>query len=160
MPYKKKTWEEKLKDQKNFPKTVDLEPNFPCYRALQKTGAKPGDSVVLVPPLEVDSVMKKVPYGKLTTLREICGELAKKHNAQYCCTLTTGIAIMIAANAAEEMKGDTPYWRTLKNNGELNLKFPGGIESHKGLLEREGHSIMNKGKRLFVKDYESQLFKF
>ncbi len=158
MGYKKKTWKQKLDGSKNFPKILKLEPNFPCYRALKKMGAEPGDSVVLAPPLEVDALMKKVPKGKVTTLKEICEALAKKHNAQYCCTLTTGIFITISANATEETKGDTPYWRTLKNNGELNKKFPGGIERQKRLLEQEGHEITNKGKRLFVKDYEKKLF--
>ena len=157
MPYRRKTWEEKLKDSKNFPKTLILKSNFPCYRALKKMGAKPGDSVVLAPPLEVDVVMKKVPFGKVITLKEICEALARKHKTMYCCTLTTGIFITTAANAAEETKGDTPYWRTLKNNGELNKKFPGGVERQKKLLEQEGHSIMNRGKRLFVKDYEKKL---
>ena len=98
--------------------------------------------------------MKKVPKGKLITLKEICENLARKHKTQYCCTLTTGIFVMIAANAAEETKSNTPYWRTLKNNGELNKKFPGGVERQKFLLEKEGHNIVNRGKRLFVKDFE------
>lgn len=157
MPYRRKTWEEKLKDSKKFPKTLKLKSNFPCSRALKKMGAKPGDSVVLAPPLEVDAVMKKVPFGKLITLKEICETLARKHRTKYCCTLTTGIFITTAANAAEETKGDTPYWRTLKNNGELNKKFPGGVERQKSLLEREGHAFVNRGKRLFVQDYEKQL---
>jgi len=101
-------------------------------------GAEQGDSVVLAPPLEVDSIMRKVPYGKVITLKEICSKLAKKFNAQYCCTLTTGIAIMIAANAAEETNGDTPYWRAIKNDGELNKKFPGGVERQKTNLKKKG----------------------
>jgi len=79
MPYRRKTWEDKLKDRKTFPKTLKLESNFPCYRALQKMGAKPGDSVTIAPPLEVDAIMKHVPEGKLITLRVICEKLAKQH---------------------------------------------------------------------------------
>jgi hypothetical protein len=79
MAYKKKSWEEKLRDNKNFPKTLAFDPKFPCGRALEKMGAKPGDSVVLAPPLEVNEIMKKVPKGKLIILNEICKELAKKH---------------------------------------------------------------------------------
>ena len=157
MPYKKKTWQQKLEDKKNFPKTLTLEPNFPCYRALRKMGAEPGDSVVLAPPLEVDAIMKKVPKGKLITLNEICTKLARKHETKYCCTLTTGIAITTSANTAEEIEEDTPYWRTLKNNGELNKKYPGGVERQKRLLEKEGHTVINKGKRLFVQDFEKYL---
>ena len=157
MGYKRKTWQQKLENNKKFPKTLRLEAKFPCYRALKKMGAKLGDSVVLAPPLEVDAVMRKVPFGKLITLKEICEILARKHKTQYCCTLTTGIFITTAANAAEETQGTTPYWRTLKNKGELNKKFPGGVERQKRLLEQEGHAIMNRGKRLFVQDYEKQL---
>ena len=159
MPYKRKTWKQKLEDNKNFPKTLQLEPKFPCYRALKKMGAKPGDSVVLAPPLEVNAIMNKVPRGNLITLKEICEKLAKKHKTKYCCTLTTGIFITISANAAEETKGDTPYWRTLKINGELNKKYPGGDERQKILLQKEGHMIINKGKRLFVKDFEEKIIK-
>ena len=159
MGYKRKTWQQKLEGGKNLPKTLELEPSFPCYPALKKMGAEPGDSVVLAPGLEVDAVMKNVPEGKLVTLKEICQELAKKHQTKYCCTLTTGIFIATAANAAEETKGNTPYWRTLKNDGELNKKYPGGVERQKRLLEKEGHTIINKGKRLFVKDFEKKLIK-
>ena len=120
-------------------------------------GAEPGDSVVLAPGLEVDAIMKTVPEGKLITIKEICQKLARKHQTEYCCTLTTGIFIMTAANAAEETKGDTPYWRTLKSDGELNNKYPGGIERQKRLLEREGHTVITKGKRSFVKDHEKRL---
>jgi alkylated DNA nucleotide flippase Atl1 len=160
MIYKKKSWQQKLEDSKNFPKTLNLEPNFPCYKALTKMGAKAGDSVVIAPPLEVDEIMKKVPKGKLITLREICENLARKHKTQYCCTLTTGIFVMIAANAAEETKSNTPFWRTLKNNGELNKKFPGGIKRQKALLEKEGHVVINRGKKLFVKDFEKTLVEY
>ncbi len=34
---------------------------------------------------------------------------------------------------------ETPYWRTLKANGELNAKYPNGIEAQKEKLEAEGH---------------------
>jgi len=33
-------------------------------------------------------------------------------------------------------------------------QYPGGVEKQKLLLEKEGHTIIKKGKRLFVKDYE------
>lgn len=157
MVYRKKTWQEKLEDRKDFPKILELKSNFPCYRALRKMGAEEGDSVVLAPPSDVDAIMREVPEGRLITLKQICEELAEKHGAQYCCTLTTGIFITIAANAAEETNGDNPYWRTLKNDGELNKKFPGGLERQRQLLEREGHTVISRGKRLFVDGYKSKL---
>ena len=69
---------------------------------------------------------------------------------------------MIAAHAAEEAlaagkKRVTPFWRTLKVGGELNAKYPGGIEGLKARLEAEGHQIVPKGKRWFVKGFENKL---
>jgi alkylated DNA nucleotide flippase Atl1 len=157
MAKRHKSWQEKLEDSKDFPKILEFDPKFPCGRALEKIGAKPGDSVVLAPPLEVNEIMKKVPKGKLITLNEICKRLAKKYKAKYCCTLTTGIFVMTAANAAEETKSDVPYWRTIKNTGELNPKYPGGAERQKKLLEKEGHTVIKRGKRYYVKDFEERL---
>lgn len=71
--------------------------------------------------------------------------------------MTTGIFVVVAANAAEETGSDVPYWRTIKNNGELNAKYPGGAERQKELLEQEGHSIIRKGRNYYVKDFEIKL---
>jgi len=37
----------------------------------------------------------------------------------------------------------------LKKKGEVNAKFPGGIGMHKQLLEAEGHTVLERGKRFF-----------
>ena len=164
MVYKKKSWKEKLENNKKFPKILEFNPKFPCGKALTKMGAKSGDSVVLAAPLEINEIMKKVPKGKLITIYEICKKLAKKHNVKFCCTLTTGIFIMIVAHAAEEekikdTKKITPYWRTLKMDGFLNDKYPGGAKKQKKLLEEEGFKIIQKGKKYFVENYKNYLVK-
>ena len=162
MTYKKKSWEEKLRSGKNMPKTLEFDPKFPCGKALQKMGAKPGDSVVLAPGTEVDELMRKVPKGKLMTINGICEKLAERHGAKYCCTLTTGIFIMTAAHAAEEARARgehsiTPYWRTIKEGGLLNDKYPGGVEAHQRALEAEGFRIRGKGKKLSVENFAKYL---
>jgi len=157
MRYKKKTWGEKLEDRENLPKILKLRPRFPCAKALMKLGARTGDTVVITQPKEVLEIMRKVPKGKLVTIKEICEQLAKKHGAKFCCTLTAGIFVMIAANAAEETKEGTPYWRTLKMDGALNDKFPGGQEAQRKRLEKEGHRIVKRGKRLYVEGFEKYL---
>lgn len=162
MTYKRKSWSEKLRESKNMPKTLAFDPRFPCGKALQKMGARPGDSVVLAPGVEVDEMMRSVPRGKVITINEICARLAERHGAKYCCTLTTGIFITIAAHAAEEAmaRGEeniTPYWRTLKAGGFLNDKFPGGAEAQKRRLEKEGFRVIAKGKRYYVSGYQSHL---
>ena len=159
MSYKRKSWQEKLADKKDMPKILILEKNFPCYNAVHKMGAEAGEKIVLVNPSEVVDVMKTVPKGRLITLVEICKRIARKHNVKGCCSLTAGIFIMTAANAAEEAAKegknlDIPYWRTLKADGFLNEKYPGGAEGHKKLLEEEGYTIIQKGKKYRVVDFE------
>ncbi len=67
----------------------------------------------------------------------------------------------IAANAADEMarqgrKRITPYWRTIKSDGQINPKYPGGIEVIRGKLEAEGHTVIQKGKRFLVVDFQNK----
>ena len=150
MPKKKPTWQEKLTDSKGYPKVEEL---------TGKMSEKWGTGTLVIPaPIEVDELMKKVPRGKLITINEIRLALAAKHHATIGCPLTTGIFAWISANAAEEQKQQgatdiTPYWRTLKTGGLLNEKYPGGLEKQRNLLEQEGHVVIQKGKKCFVKDY-------
>ena len=160
----KKTWQEKLKDKPSFPKVLRLEKGFPCYGAVHKMGAEVGDEIVLVNPSEVVAIMKQVPKGRLITIVEICKEIGRQHDVKACCSLTTGIFIMTAANAVEEASKegnplDIPYWRTLKAGGFLNEKYPGGQEVHKELLERENFKILARGKKYQVVGYEKFLMK-
>ena len=160
----KKTWQEKLKDKPSFPKVLRLEKKFPCYNAVHKMGAEVGDEIVLVNPSEVVAIMKQVPKGRLITIVEICRQIARNHDVKGCCSLTTGIFIMTAANAAEEVSRegrslDIPYWRTLKANGFLNEKYSGGQEVHKRLLEEEDFKVIARGKKYHVVDYDKYLIK-
>jgi alkylated DNA nucleotide flippase Atl1 len=151
---KRKTWRDKLADDKDLPKVVKI---------TGKMTSRWGKGTVVVPaPREVDAIMRKVPEGRLITINEIRQLVAKKHKATIGCPITTGIFAWIAAHAAEEAAAAgetdvTPYWRTLKTGGELNPKYPGGIPRLKSLLEAEGHKVVAKGKRHVVADYEAQL---
>jgi alkylated DNA nucleotide flippase Atl1 len=160
----RKTWQEKFKDKPSFPKVLRLEKRFPCYNAVHKMGAEVGDEIVLVNSSEVVAIMKQVPKGKLITIVEICKKIAGQHDVKGCCSLTTGIFIMTAANAVEEASKegkslDIPYWRTLKTDGFLNEKYPGGQEAHKRLLEEEHFKVIARGKKYQVADYEKYLMK-
>jgi hypothetical protein len=155
---RRKSWQEKLADKPQFPKVLTLERRFPCYNAVHSMGAEEGERVVLVNPSEVTAIMKTVPKGRLITIVEVCKSIAKAHGVQGCCSLTTGIFITIAANAAEEAAREgkdlgIPYWRTLKSQGFLNEKYPGGIRAHRRLLEQEGFTVRARGKRAFVENY-------
>jgi len=151
---KKKTWCEKLNENKGLPKVEKI---------TEKMSKRWGKGTVVIPaPVEVDEIMRKIPKGKVTTINEIRAALAKKHQATIGCPITTGIFAWIAANAAEEQEQNgneeiTPYWRTLKTGGFLNEKYPGGVSVQKDVLEQEGHEVVQKGKNYVVLDYEKSL---
>ncbi len=101
---------------------------------LNKWGP-PSASMVISTPKEVDAIMATVPKGKLITTTEIRARLSTKHKTDITCPLTTGIFMNISAKATEEKRElgtpeseVTPYWRCLKAGGELNPKYPGGID--------------------------------
>ena len=150
----KKTWNEKLHDAKDLPKV-----GVNCGKMYKSWG----DGTHVIPaPIEVDELMRKVRRGRVTTIDQLRALLARKHNVDVACPMTTGIFAWIAAHAADEAEQDgkkriTPYWRTLKAGGELNPKYPGGIDNLRRRLEAEGHTVVQRGKRFFVADVERKL---
>jgi hypothetical protein len=152
---KRKTFREKLLDAKGLPETGRVP-----ERMIASWG---GETLVVPAPIEVDALMRQVPPGRVTTINEIRKALARKHQVDVTCPITTGIFASIAAHSAceEAAQGaiDTnPYWRTLKAGGELNPKYPGGVEALRAHLEEEGLSIRTRGNRAFVEGYEGALW--
>ena len=151
----KRSWREKLADSKGLPKVAEVR---------GKMTRRWGEGTMVIPaPIEVDALMKQVPKGRLITINELRASLAAKHKANFACPITTGIFSWIAAHAAAEGEAEgarriTPYWRTLKTGGELNPKYPGGVERLAKRLRAEGHKIIHKGKRCIVEDYQKALF--
>lgn len=126
---------------------------------IQKQG---GEKMFFAPPIIYDEIMKKVPKGKVLTISAIRDYLARKNDADFTDPITAGIFTSIVAWASYQRKeNETPYWRILKANGELNPKYPEGIALQKKKLEEEGHTVIAKGRtniRYYVKDYEKNMF--
>ena len=156
MPKSRRSWQEKLADSKDLPRVEEI---------TDKMSKRWGTGTVVIPaPKEVDEIMRRVPRGELITINQIRAALAQKHGAAIGCPLTTGIFAWIAANAAEEaavegIEDITPYWRTLKSEGKLNEKYPGGAEAQAARLREEGHMIeLGRGKQPpRVKDFQKSL---
>lgn len=152
----RKSWREKLQDSKDLPRVIVID---------DKMSQRWGTGTCVIPaPIEVDEVMRGVPSGKLITINQIRASLAKKHGASIGCPITTGIFSNIAARAAEEDASEgktdiTPYWRTIKSKGELNEKYPGGLEAQAKRLRAEGHTIevARSGKPRRVAGFEKAL---
>ena len=153
----KKDFNAMLRDSKDMPKMQIITDQ----KSIEKYG---GDRMYFAPPMDYDAAMRRVPYGKLTTVGEIRAFFAAQSGADFTEPITAGIFVSIAAWASYQRGEDeTPWWRTLKANGELNPKYPGGAEAQKEKLEAEGHIVLQKGRtnrKYVVKDYEIVLYKF
>lgn len=153
----KKDFNAMLRDSKDMPKMQIITDR----KSIEKYG---GDRMCFAPPMDYDGAMRRVPYGKLTTVGEIRAYFAAQSGADFTEPITAGIFVSIAAWASYQRGQDeTPWWRTLKANGELNPKYPGGAEAQKEKLEAEGHTVLQKGRtnlKYVVKDYEKALYKF
>lgn len=132
----KKDFNAMLRDNKDMPKFQTItDPD-----SIKKYG---GSRMYFAPPVMYDEVMKRIPCGKVTTVGAIREYFAKQNGADFTEPITAGIFVSIAAWASyQRTEDETPYWRTLKANGELNVKYPGGIEAQKEKLEAEGHTII------------------
>jgi alkylated DNA nucleotide flippase Atl1 len=151
----RKSFNEKLNDSKDMPKIIEIED----AKSIERYG---GNQMLIAPPLEYNEIISKIPEGKVLTIKEIREFLAKKHGAEFTCPMTAGIFISLAARASCEREDNRiPFWRCLKSDGELNPKYPGGVDYQKEMLEAEGHTFTKRGRkniRYFVEDYEKSLF--
>lgn len=153
----KKDFNAMLRDSKDMPKIQIITDQ----KSIEKYG---GDRMYFAPPMDYDALMRRVPCGKLTTVGDIRAWFAEQSGADFTEPITAGIFVSIAAWASYQRGEDeTPWWRTLKANGELNPKYPGGTEAQKEKLEAEGHTVLRKGRtniKYVLKDYEKALYKF
>lgn len=154
----KKDFNAMLNDSKDMPKVQAVtDPG-----TIERYG---GDRMYFAPPADYDRAMRLVPFGRLTTITDIRAHFARENGADFTEPITAGIFVSIAAWASFQRGGadETPYWRTLKAGGELNPKYPGGVEAQKARLEAEGHTVVRRGRkniRYYVDGYEKVLYSF
>ena len=151
----RKDFQAMLGDSKGFPQLkIITDP-----QSIRKYG---GSRMYMAPPMDYDRVMRRVPWGKVITVGDIRAHFAQENHADFTDPITAGIFVSIAAWAsAQRGEDETPYWRTLKADGELNAKYPGGVQAQKAKLEAEGHTVIAKGRthiRYVVKDWEAARF--
>jgi hypothetical protein len=148
------SWRHKLADDKDLPR---IEP------IPEKLEPKLGRGRIVTPaPREVDAIMRLVPHGKLITIERIAAAIAAHHGVEAACPMSTGIFVWIAANAADEAQRaghpePTPFWRTIKDDGEINPKYPGNFGALIAKIESEGHKVTRKGMRAFVEAFQPSL---
>jgi alkylated DNA nucleotide flippase Atl1 len=134
---------------------------FPAFDKKEYTVRK----ILLANHSEIEECIKEIPAGKLVTDAHIRDTLARNFGADITCMKVAGISLTIISHAAEEERIEdalsyqeiTPYWRVLARDGSLKPTFPDAPETQKELLEKEGHTIIQKGKKYVVVDFEDYM---
>jgi len=153
---KKKTYREKINESEE--KIHDITPEWE---------EKLGKGKILIPSaVDIERLINQTSKGELLTNDVIRELLAKEKNVQLTAAIPTGIHLKYIALAAEEEKNSgtsqiTPYWKVLRPDGSINVKFPISIEEQRALLEDEGHELQDgKGKKPpTVIAYESKIMR-
>lgn len=121
MPYKRKTWQEKLHN--GHPDKVEVtDKKFADVPA--------GATMYIATPEIVDAYIRNIPKGHNTTLQQMRKDLAAMHNAEYCCPITSGIFLRVVAEAAYEeyttgkpLSRVTPFWRMIDSKSPTAKKL-------------------------------------
>jgi len=115
---------------------------------------KLGKGKILIPnAIDIERLINKTQKGELLTNNIIRETLAKEKKVLLTAAIPTGVYLKYIALASEEeipikKNNVTPYWRVLKPDGSINIKFPGGADRQISLLKSEGHTIeLGKGKK-------------
>ncbi|MBO3698011.1 MGMT family protein [Roseivirga sp. E12] len=115
---------------------------------------KYGKGKLLVPhPRDIENIVNTTNKGELLTNDIIRDLLAKERKVQVTDPISVGIFLKILGEVAEEERLEkkesiTPYWRVLKPDGSINIKFHGGVKYQEELLRAEGFELLPpKGKK-------------
>lgn len=123
-------------------------------------GLKRGQTIVIATPREVSAFFQGVPAGGTRSMEALRASLAKKHQADAACPLTTGIFVRIAAEAALERMAAganpaevAPFWRVIDPDSPLARKLSCGpafiremraLEGEKQAKARKGAAVKTK----------------
>lgn len=110
---------------------------------------------------EIRELLKKIPTGKVSTIKSLATYLAKTHGTDVTCPLRTGNAIKKISEqyTLENLDMDVPFWRVLRSDNMM-VKFK-DFEQWSSVLEDEGFElILTKSNNIKVKMDDSQVYSF
>lgn len=103
-----------------------------------------GPGKMLLPtPATVAAQIRQIPAGRLLTTDLLRKGLAEQFGVQGTCPVTTKKALTAIASDPSQ---DVPWWRVIKQNGELMANYPGGVAGHASRLAEEGFTITESQK--------------
>ena len=105
------------------PKRVRLDKDF--------AGIKAGTLLFVGTPPIIDAYLRKVPPGETRTIERMRRDLARAHQCDATCPVSTAIFLRIAAEAAlenlQQGKASTevsPFWRVVAPDSTIARKLP------------------------------------
>ncbi len=103
-------------------------------------------------PIELDTIIRRIPKGRVVTMSTLRDSLAKNHKADYACPTTTAAFLRIVAEASEEERLTAgarlaPYWRVVRDDGTVLDTLPGGAVAQARLLTEDGVYVLQVGAR-------------
>jgi hypothetical protein len=115
------TWKDRLEESSG----IDIRP-VPEGR----TGMTPGKSMLYPSARMINEAIRAIPRGQSVTPNELRSELARRHDAEYTCPVTTTIMLRIVTEAANEahrggapLTDITPVWRVLDKRASALRKL-------------------------------------
>jgi len=121
---KSKSWAEKLRSAK--PHEVKPAP-------MDIAGMRKGQIMLIPSPQIIDAFIRGIPAGQRIDIRAMRDELARRHEAEVACPITTGILLRMVAEAACEAHEQgvdiadiTPVWRVIAKDAPLLTKLSCG----------------------------------
>jgi alkylated DNA nucleotide flippase Atl1 len=110
----------------------------------------------------VAALVAKIPAGQVVTTDSLRRTLADQFGVEVACPYDTKMALLeISNDSSLNQSGlNVPFWRVVKANGELNPKYPGGLEAQVALLQSEGFTVDDSGKKPRIKPFKDKLFAF
>jgi alkylated DNA nucleotide flippase Atl1 len=110
----------------------------------------------------VAALVAQIPSGQVVTSDVLRRKLADQFGVEVACPYDTKMALLAISNDSSLNQSglNLPYWRVIKTNGELNPKYPGGLEAHVAFLQAEGFTVDDSGKKPRIKPFKDKLFVF
>jgi hypothetical protein len=132
----KPSWTDKL----NASKPVVVKP-----APMTFAGMRSGQMMLIPSPKVLDLFIRTLPSGKAMDMATLRNRLARQHNAEVCCPVTTGIFLRVVAEAANEahekgvpVSSITPVWRVVDPKAAILKKVSFDPEWMMDQRKREG----------------------
>jgi hypothetical protein len=134
-PPKPTDWRRRFRDAKPA-KRVVLETDFAGIRA--------GSTLFIATPGLIANYIARIPSGERREIRRLRNELARRHEADATCPVTTAIYLRVVAEAAWEDLQDgatidsvVPFWRAIDPESPIARKLRCGADWIQAMRDAE-----------------------